>query len=175
LPRFGLSSAVDGEHVIQDDGRKRTLAQHFLGVQDLDAHQLFAGADVQTHFVSQPQRAALVFALQQANIERVHFAVIADAHLRPPSEIKRVNRYDHYLILLFHHHRDNLFDRVTLPFNPASKQDDRRGSQSYAALGRGEPRTPKTGAALRLLCAKRFGVRQLAAAFSPTSLLAVLL
>jgi hypothetical protein len=61
------------------------------------------------------------------------------------------------------------------PFNPASEHHDRRGSQSHAAIGKENPRSPKTGAALRLLCAKRFGVRQLAAAFSPASLLAVLL
>jgi hypothetical protein len=30
-------------------------------------------------FVSQPQRAALVLAFQHANIERVHFAMVADA------------------------------------------------------------------------------------------------
>ena len=99
----------------------------------------------------------------------------------PPCLSGQYNRFLHTLQVPFSFSNTSLtrpplpLRSAVLPFNPASKQDDRRGSQRHAAIGREEPRTPKTGAALRLLRAKRFGVRQLAAAFSPTSLLAVLL
>jgi hypothetical protein len=65
--------------------RRRQLpsAQNFLGVQNLDTHELFVLADIEGNFLVQPYSAALVLAFDQANVEGVNFGIVANSHGSP--------------------------------------------------------------------------------------------
>jgi len=65
-------AGLHGRDVVQNHGRQASLAEHFFGVQNLDAYQLLAGADVEAHFIGQSQRPALILALKQADVEGVN-------------------------------------------------------------------------------------------------------
>jgi len=110
-----LDSGLGGREVFQDDCRLCAVTDHFLGAQNLNPNQFFGRTNVQTDLVREPECAALVFALQQTNVESVHLTIIADPHHSPFLEIERVNRYQNYLILLLDGHRCNLFDGIKLP------------------------------------------------------------
>src|SRR5205085_772072 len=92
-----LPASRSGAHgdVLQNNGGQLSLAEDLLGVEDLDSHEGFAGADVQGDLLVQPHGAALLGAFDQADVKGVDFVVIADPHNGLASEVEGVNGNHH--------------------------------------------------------------------------------
>jgi hypothetical protein len=69
-----------GLEPFEHDSGNLPQAEDFFRIQNLNAYQLLPCADVESDLVREPNRATLVPALPQANVEGVNFGIVADLH-----------------------------------------------------------------------------------------------
>jgi hypothetical protein len=132
-----------------------------LGVEDLDTYKSFSGPNVQGDFFVQPHGATFLGALDQADVQGVYFAVIADAHDGLASEVKGGDYHD--FGRLFLDDRGHLLDGIGAPL-PGSAESDIISAQLTPLLGRFARPLPDrldyfrfAGAAIQTLLASMFG------------------
>ena len=58
-----------GLQTFKQDSGSFASAEDFPGIKDFNADQLLIRAEVQGHFIGQPNATALMLALEQANVE----------------------------------------------------------------------------------------------------------
>jgi hypothetical protein len=75
-----LLQALLARHIFQRHGGNAPLTEYLLGIQDFDADERLAGADVQRDIIVETQGSALVLTFEQADRQGVGLRIVADFH-----------------------------------------------------------------------------------------------
>jgi len=105
-------------YVLQNDLWQSTGTEYPRSVKNLYTDKLLSITDIQRDLLVETNRPAFVYTVEQADIKRVDFGIVADFHRDLDSKIKRIDGYNNDFFCLFYNHWCYLFDCVvfSLPY-----------------------------------------------------------